>query len=377
MDQQALWRRLTGHAMTGWLRPEAQDLPAFSASGRLLWCGIGGSMLPSDAVVAALANPRARERWVPLASPELLPLVLDPSDQLVFASKSGRTLELWTWIGRLRAMEGWGRFHQPPIVITQDDANPLAQWARAEGWPLLPIPVDVGGRFSAFTAIGALPLAWMGLDPERFLSGARQVAQEAQEAQGLWGGRVWETVAAWVEAYLRGTDHWVFLPYANHLEVAGAWWVQLVAESLGKRSPEGIRRGIIPIRAIGPQDQHAQLQRWLDGPRNVGVMLLTLDGKAQEPSLQVPSFCPHPGLQRLDGHRILHAQAEGTRSTLESAGIPVLHWQLPQIDEWDMGALFMAWQLIVGLVGLALEVDPFDQPAVEDGKRKTMQILGI
>ena len=81
-------------------------------------------------------------------------LELRPSDQLVFASKSGRTLELWAWIGRLRGLPGWGRWERPPRVITQDDGNPLATWARREGFPILPFPQDVGGRFSAFTAIG-------------------------------------------------------------------------------------------------------------------------------------------------------------------------------------------------------------------------------
>lgn len=377
MDRAALWRTLTQHSMTGWLQPRLDPLPEFSAGGRLLWCGIGGSMLPSDALVAALADAPTRARWRPLASPEFEPLELRPSDQLVFASKSGKTLELWTWIGRLRAMEGWGRLDHAPIVVSQDDQNPLARWARAEGFTILPIPTDVGGRFSAFTGIGSLPLAWMGLDPARFVQGAWDVLGEVACGQGPWSDRVWGTVETWHQAYLQGLDHWVFLPYANHLEVAGAWWVQLVAESLGKRSAEGIRRGFIPIRAIGPQDQHAQLQRWLDGPRNVGVMLLTVAAVHAEAALRLPVECPFQGLEHLDGNRILRAQAEGTRATLEAAGIPTLHWELPVIDEADMGALLMAWQLIVGLVGLTLEVDPFDQPAVEAGKRKTMKLLGI
>jgi glucose-6-phosphate isomerase len=377
MDRHELWARLLDHPMSAWRRPEPFQPQGLSEAGRLLWCGIGGSLLPSDALVQALGNPFARNRWVPLASPEPFELLLDPADQLVFASKSGRTLELWTWIGRLRALPGWGRWRRPPIVVTQDDDNPLASWARAEGWPILPIPVHVGGRYSAFTAIGALPLAWLGLDPQAFLDGAARAAAEAERGEGVWGTRIWDMVERLLAGYLRDIDHWVLLPYANRLEAVGAWWVQLMAESLGKVGRDNIRRGIMPIRAIGPQDQHAQLQRWLDGPRNVGVVLTTVQADGTQERFDPPANCPFFGLGSRRGADILQAQAEGTREALEAAGVPVVHWHLDRLDEATLGAFLMSWQLIVALTGFALEVDPFDQPAVEAGKRRTLAKLGM
>ncbi|WP_306590882.1 hypothetical protein [Geothrix sp. 21YS21S-4] len=368
---------MVSHPMSGWRAVQDMDLPPSLGPGRLLWCGIGGSLLPADALIQALAGASLRHRWQPLASPEPNGLRLEPEDQLVFASKSGRTLELWTWIGRLRAQAAWGKGRHAPIAITQDDANPLAQLARAEGWRILPILEQVGGRYSAFTAIGTLPLHWAGLDASRFLAGAREVVAQTEAQRGPWGARVWEMVRAFRAGFLRGTDQWVLLPYATRLETVGAWWVQLVAESLGKQAQDGSRRGLTPIRAIGPQDQHAQLQRWLDGPRNVGVVLVTTGhDHTAEPS-DPPSQCPFPGLGRWGGPDILRAQAEGTREALEGAGISVVHWHLDALDEGSLGAFLMAWQLVVGLSGAALEVDPFDQPAVESGKRRTLQKLGI
>lgn len=377
MDEQALFNTLMAHPMSGWAKPRSMSMPASSAGSRLLWCGIGGSLLPTDALVGALGNRDATARFVPLASPEPIDLQLEPSDQIVFASKSGRTLELWTWIGRLRAMKGWDRLVHAPFAITQDDQNPLAQLAHAEGWPILSIPENVGGRYSAFTSIGTLPLAWMGLRVPEFLGGATSVFAQVQERQGTWGGRVWGMVEAWHQNWLQGIDNWVLLPYANRLEKVGGWWVQLVAESLGKQGPAGVRRGINPIRAIGPQDQHAQLQRWLDGPRNVGVVLVTVANGAPAESSQTPRQCPFPGLGQWGGARILKAQADGTREALEAAGVPVLHWEMEALDEAEMGAFLMAWQLIVSLTGLALELDPFDQPAVEAGKHRTLEKLGL
>jgi glucose-6-phosphate isomerase len=378
MDLQRLLARLEAHPMSAWQRPETAPLPAADPAARLLWAGIGGSLLPAGALVGGLGHAAQKARFVPLASPEPQEdLGLDRGDQVVFASKSGRTLELWTWLGRLRASSSWASLDRPPIAITQDDDNPLARLARAEGWPLLPIPEHVGGRYSAFTAIGTLPLAWMAKDAGRFVQSARDVREQCALAGSPWGSRIRDMVQAWTDGYVRSIDQWVLLPYANALEPAGAWWVQLVAESLGKTGADGIRRGINPVRAIGPQDQHAQLQRWLDGPRNVGVVLLTIPDTTPDPPCALPGQNPFPGLAGLGGGRILRAQAEGTREALEAARVPVLHWELNTLDEGEFGALLMAWQLIVALVGIALEVDPFNQPAVEDGKRRTLKMLGL
>lgn len=377
MNREALWKALEAHPTSGWRNPQSLALPAIPAASRLLWCGIGGSLLPSETLVRALGSPEAQTRWTPLASPEPSDLQLRKDDQLVFASKSGKTLELWTWIGRLRSLPGWERLERPPVVITQDDANPLAALARAERWPLLPIPTDVGGRFSAFTPVGTLPLAWMGRDPEAFLEGGRAVVAEAREGTGLWGSRIGAMTESLVEGYLEGISQWVLMPYALRLETLSAWWAQLVAESLGKQAADGTRRGLTPIRAVGPIDQHSQLQRWMAGPRNLGVVFLTVKGAAASERLDLPAGCPYPALGRLTGSGILAAQAEGTREALDGVGVPVVHWELPDLNERLLGELMMAWQLIVGLAGFALEVDPFDQPAVEDGKIRTFKKLGL
>jgi len=375
-----LWTALREHPLSGWTRPgpapeSAPDVDLKGAS-RLLWCGIGGSWLPSEALVEALGGD-AMSRWVPLVSPEPMTVELRPEDQLVFASKSGRTLELWAWIGRLRQSRGWGQGQRTPLVITQDDDNPLAAWARQEGFRILPFPNTVGGRFSAFTAIGTLPLQWMGRDANAFLAGAQEVVAQVERGEGEWGTRVWEMVSAFRQGFLAGVDQWVLLPYAMRLEACGAWWVQLVAESLGKQAKDGVRRGLMPVRAVGPQDQHAQLQRWLEGPRNVGVVLITVEGPGAHDAAPQPDQSPFPGLARWSGAQILAAQAEGTREALESAGVPVHHWHLPVLDERALGSFLMAWQLIVALTGFAMEVDPFDQPAVEAGKRRTLVRLGL
>jgi len=377
MDLHSSWQSLSAHPMGGWRKVAEPALPTLDPGRRLLWCGIGGSLLPSETLLRAFGDERAFGNWVPLASPEPQPdFRLQPGDQLVLASKSGKTLELWTWISRLRALPGFDQLGVP-ILITQDDANLLAAWGRAQGSRILPIPEDVGGRFSAFTPIGTLPLAWMGRDGAAFLRGGREVVAQLEADRGPWRDRVAAAVTLLHEAHQKGITEWVLMPYALRLDSLSAWWVQLVAESLGKVAKDGRRKGFTPIRALGPVDQHSQLQRWMAGPRNLGVIVLTLDGMGEAERLDPPPGCPYPGLAGLQGREILRAQAEGTSEALEAAGVPLLRWSMPALREEELGAFMMAWQAIVGLLGFELGLDPFDQPEVEDGKKRTFKALGL
>ena len=377
MDIRPYWQSIKNHPMGGWRTLAEPPLPALEPSKRLLWSGIGGSLLPSETLVRAFGNDTAFRNWTPLASPEPIPdFHLQAGDQLVLASKSGKTLELWTWISRLRTLPGFAEL-APPILVTQDDANPLATWGRANGCQILPIPIEVGGRFSAFTPIGTLPLAWMGRDAAAFLAGGREVVAQIEAGQGPWHDRVASTADLLLDAHQRGVTEWVLMPYAMRLDNLSAWWVQLVAESLGKVAKDGTRKGYTPIRAVGPVDQHSQLQRWMAGPRNLGVIVMTLDGATPMEQLDPPPGSPYPGLAALQGSEILRAQAEGTIGALEAAGVPVLRWPMPALTEFELGAFMMAWQSIIGVLGFALDLDPFDQPEVEDGKKRTFKRLGL
>ncbi len=377
MNRSQLWSALEAHPLSGWMAPEDQALPDLRAHARLLWAGIGGSVLPSQTIVRAMGSTSARQAFIPLQSPEPMALHLESTDQVVLASKSGNTLELWTWIGRLRSLGGLAQLKQAPLVITQPDGNPLHRFAEAEGYSVIPFPNTVGGRFSAFTAIGTLPLAWLGGDPGAFLRGGREAVAQARTGEGPWGARVWEAVECLRTSYVQGVQTWAHLPYVQRLDRLGAWWVQLVAESLGKKAQDGTLRALDPIRGQGPMDQHAQLQRWLGGPRKVGVFMLTLEGAKGPEHLDLPPQCPYSGLSRWRGTEILQAQAEGTLEALQAASVPTLHWHLDRLDEATLGAYLMSWQLIVGLLGMALEIDPFDQPEVELGKRRTLAKLGL
>ena len=377
-----LWQSLKTHPNSGWLSPlgtQESALPKLEASRRIIWVGIGGSLLPADSLVRMLASSDQLSRWIMLASPEdLESFQLHEDDQIVFASKSGNTLELWSWIGKLLPIPTFSKLTQIPIVITETNQNPLHELAKTKKWILVKMPVNIGGRYSVFSPIGYLPLTWLGKNLKAFAQGGQGVLDEIEAGEGPWFNIVFSLHRLWLQQYIEGVSDWVLMPYNRRLRFIGGWWTQLVSESLGKKSSDGTPRGITAIRAVGPQDQHAQLQRWLDGPKNVGVIFLSLSDEKKNGLLCLqPENSPYPFLSTHTGDDILRAQIEGTQSSLQEVGVPTYHLEIEALDEAQLGALMMAWQIIVALVGLGLEINPFDQPAIDAGKRKTLDKLRL
>lgn len=379
MSIKKYWERLQADPMGGWLRPVDPPSLALDAQGRIIWCGIGGSLLPADSLVRMFGDPTQVSRWVILSSPESIPgFDLRSSDQVVLVSKSGSTLELWAWIGKLLQHPQWSRITKIPLVITQPNGNPLHQLATNKKWILIAFPDDVGGRYSVFTPVGYLPLIWLGKNASCFAQSGRNVVQQMCDGRGLWFEHILHLTRQWLMAYREDVSDWVFMPYSRQLRFIGGWWTQLVSESLGKIAIDGTPRGITAIRAVGPQDQHAQLQRWLAGPKNIGVIFLSLRHATiiQKYCIQPPES-PVSFLSMHTGEEILRAQILGTKIALNQAGVRTYEIELDSMDEIQLGALMMAWQIIVALVGYGLEINPFDQPEIELGKRKTIDKLLI
>ena len=377
MSIDKFWKQLHADPMACWLHPMNPNLLVPEFEGRIIWCGIGGSLLPADSLVRMLGKSTQVLDWVTLSSPESMPeLELRRTDQVVFASKSGTTLEVWAWIGKLLKHPDWNILKKTPIVITLPNGNSLHQIATDKNWILLPFPSGVGGRYSVFTTVGYLPLLWLGKNPELFVESGRSVVQQVHDKQGLWFDHINNLVDLWLKAYRQDICTWVFMPYSRQLRYIGGWWTQLVCESLGKMASDKTRRGINAIRAVGPQDQHSQLQRWLAGPQDIGVIFLYLRSQntTQEYCVQ-PAKSPVPFLSKHTGEDILKAQISGTEKVLITAGVKTHKIELYSIDETEIGALMMAWQIIVSIVGYGLEINPFDQPDIERGKSETVNML--
>ena len=188
--------------------------------------------------------------------------------------------------------------------------------------------------------------------------------------------RIWNALAATVAIGLakeRAIKVGVMLPYSDRLSRFAAWYVQLWGESLGKNG-----EGTTPVAALGPVDQHSQLQLYLDGAPQHFITVVRENCAGSGPRV-TPDLAKIAHAEYLSGHAagdLVAAQQKAIPEALLAAGRPVRTIDLERLDERALGALLMHFMLETILAGHLLGVDPFDQPAVESGKIITRRYLG-
>ncbi|WP_457629491.1 glucose-6-phosphate isomerase [Oceanithermus sp.] len=391
----ALWERAGApEAMLGWVHlPEATDVlrsvQRFALSREdvtdVLVLGIGGSALGAKALDAALGGAGARLHFVDNVEPEPVAALfdrLDPRTTLVnVISKSGTTAE--TMAAFLLALDwlrrGLGDEWKRQVVVTTDpERGVLRPFAERHGLASFTIPPDVGGRFSVFSPVGLVPLALAGVEVEALLTGARKANASARADVGE--NLPAQTALAQHLAWRKGQRISVLMPYSTRLALLPAWFVQLHAESLGKaydRSGSRIHMGPTPLPAVGATDQHSQVQLFREGPFDKVVVFLR--HREADHDLTLPA---EEGLEEL-GYlfgkslfQLLRAEAAATAHALAAARRPNYTIWIERPDAYHLGWLLqhLMWQ--TAFLGELWNVNAFDQPGVELGKRYTYALLG-
>ena len=346
--------------------------------------GAGGSSLGGQALGALAPGPvvgAPRLHFPDNLDPRGFARLLDGLDLaatcMIAISKSGTTAE--TLAQTLAAMAacvdaGLGeRLDRHFLFVTEPADNPLRRLGARHGIEVLDHDPGLGGRYSVLSVVGLLPALLRGLDAGALRAGARGVLETVLGAAGGEGVAPAEGAALAV-AFARGgrIAASVLMPYDGRLERFAMWYRQLWAESLGKGG-----EGSLPVAALGPRDQHSQLQLYLDGPGDKLFTLITPDTAGAGPAIDT-SLAADPTLDYLTGRTIgdvVAAEARATAEALAARGRPVRLIRVARLDEETMGALMMHFMLETIIAGHLLAVDPFDQPAVEDGKRLTRQYL--
>ncbi len=342
---------------------------------KIVICGIGGSSLGAQ-VVAALGEHHRIYFLdnVDGASFDRLMAKLDfKSTGYLFVSKSGGTIETLAAADYIREiLAGHGLdLSDFAHVMTESPTNTLGRWAAAEEIPWTLIPADVGGRYSVLSPVGMVPAVICDLSLEKFRAGAaRALAREDV---------VIDLSARFFESF--GRQEWitVFWFYDNRGKLFGAWLQQLWAESLGKkvgRSGQAPGRASTPMFAIGAVDQHSFLQQIMEGAADKFVVFVRSNSaESGHVSLKSPTFTETALLKGHPMGRLLKAEALATEEALHQSGVSTLTLQTEVLDEDGLGELFMMFQMIVATLGEMLDLDPFDQPGVELGKRLAKDYL--
>ncbi|MEO8451456.1 MAG: glucose-6-phosphate isomerase [Gemmatimonadota bacterium] len=371
------------------------------AYDHVLVLGIGGSSLGNKALINALKPPawnemddEAREFYPRITilenvDPTSMAAALrriDPRRALVnVISKSGGTAETLAqylvvrdWLDQALGPDAAARH----LAFTTDPVKgPLRELATREAIAALEVPPDVGGRFSVLTPVGLLPAALVGIDIEALLRGAGRAIDAAaspdllKNPAGLYSALLW-AADAWLGARIH-----VLMPYSDRLKEFASWFVQLLAESLGKRVDrrgETVSCGPTPLPAVGATDQHSQVQLFMEGPFDKVLTFIRIESPGED--VKIPSRANLPEeLAYLQGHTLgglLNAEQEASSSALARQGRMNATIEVPHLDAEVMGELIMFFQIATGFAGIWYGVNPFDQPGVELGKRLTFAAMG-
>ncbi len=287
----------------------------------------------------------------------------------VIISKSGETVE--TLAASLAVIAAYSKENQSlegrVAVITSPGTRPLRTLAEHHGWQVLEHPPQLGGRFSVFSVVGLFPAAFAGLDSAELMDTAHRTWDDAlakQDASLL-------AAASWFFCSLKQQPLHVVMGYGDRLRPYTQWYKQLWAESLGKAGG-----GPTPITSVGSIDQHSQLQLYLGGARDKLFTLILPEGEGVHVPLANAGI---PEIDYLSGHSlqdIMHASAEATCATMRSKNLP-LRVLTATLSAQSLVELMARTMLETLLVAVLLEVDPYSQPAVEEGKQRARKNLGL
>ncbi|HEX6308180.1 MAG TPA: glucose-6-phosphate isomerase [Longimicrobiales bacterium] len=363
--------------------------------------GIGGSALGTIALQNALLRPHwneldgeARDYFPRLyvldnVDPSTIgPLLdrLDPRTTLYnVISKSGATAETMAQFmivrERLRAALDDDHYRSHLIFTTDPERGVLRRLAAEEGIATLPVPQNVGGRFSVLSAVGLLPAALAGVDIEALLSGAAAMDERCRTDDLLASPAGMFAGLQYLAHTERGAPIHVMMAYTDRLYSSADWFRQLWAESLGKqqdRSGADVFTGPTPVKALGATDQHSQVQLYMEGPFDKTITFLM--ARELPSDVAIPAIYGNVDeLSYLGGRtlgKLLDAERQATSAALAGRGRMNMTIELPRIDAHSLGQLLMMLQIATVYAGALYDVDPLDQPGVELGKQLTYALMG-
>lgn len=379
--QRTLERILAFAADVHACRVKPETAPRFR---HVLLIGIGGSALGPQFAASALGSSKdPMKMWFfDNTDPDGFDKTLDAlGDELaatltVVISKSGGTKE--TRNGMLEAKAAYERrglnFGQHAVAVTGEGSE-LDRYATVRGFlARFPMWDWVGGRTSEMSAVGLLPAALQGFDIEAMLRGARWM-DEATRARSTKTNPAGRLAAAWFSATGgAGKKDMVLLPYKDRLELFSRYAQQLVMESLGKRFDRHgneVWQGLAVYGNKGSTDQHAYVQQLRDGIDNFFVTFIeVLEDCA--PSREQVEVEP-----RTTSGDYLAGFFQGTRRALSERGRPSITITLESLNAQSFGALIALFERAVGLYAELVNINAYDQPGVEAGKKAAADVLDL
>ncbi|WP_126993877.1 glucose-6-phosphate isomerase [Thermosipho globiformans] len=362
----------------------------------LVVLGIGGSALGNIALQNTLKplnwnflskderNRKLRIFVIDNVDPDFVASILDTIEirKTLFnvISKSGSTAEAMSnYLIARGIIESYGLDPKKHLIFTTDpEKGVLRKIANEENIKTLEIPQNVGGRFSVLTPVGLLSAYAAGINIEALYDGAKI-------AYSRFLKPLFENPAALIAIthylyYKKGRNISVMMAYSNRLYHLADWYRQLWAESLGKKLDKDgniVNVGQTPVKALGAVDQHSQVQLYNEGPDDKIITFLKTEKFNRD--IKIPNVHDEEALSYLQGKylsELLNNEQLGTESAILEHGKPSLKITFPVIDEVHVGEFFMHYELATAIAGELFNINPYDQPGVELGKKLTYALMG-
>jgi len=388
--------RMVDDGKAGFVDLPAQDTSAMKKfakeiSGKfndLILVGIGGSSLGIETLCNALlpfgyngmsfpqrgAFPRI---WVAdNVDPSKISAIIDECEAedtfVCVVTKSGSTVET---VANFSIITEWLKDKVKDIkkhicTITDEKNGSLRKITDSEGYKSFVVPENVGGRFSVLSPVGLLPAALLGMDIDKLLEGAGSINKDKYE-------KVITLSSIYMYFMDKGKNINVLMPYSSRLSSFADWYCQLWGESLGKRTDingKEVFFGTTPVKSVGTIDQHSQVQLFKEGPNDKVVTFIEVSKHEKDKKIKTD----YDDYGYLNGHslgELCNIELLATEAALKNTGKASVKITLDSLDEYTLGWLFMLWQYIVPVIGLACDIDPFDQPGVEEGKNYAYGLL--
>jgi len=284
------------------------------------------------------------------------------SSCFIVVGKSGRTIETIINLGTIFSKK---LLKNKLIIIAQPTDNSLMNIANKYNAEIIEHKDYISGRYSVLSETGMFPAALMGLNLMKFKN-LKKIIKNKNFVSALI-----QNVACIYSLNLKKVNNSVILNYDSRLNDLGYWYQQLVAESLGKKG-----KGINPTLSFCPKDHHSLLQLYLDGPKDKFFTFFNFSKKQDK--LKVSQEIIPNNMKFLKNKNlkfIVNAQSNAVKNVFKLKKIPFRQFTFKKENEEELGEIFTFFVLETILLSRLMNVDPFDQPAVEQVKNETKKIL--
>ena len=280
----------------------------------------------------------------------------------IIISKSGNTIETLSNALFLKVLK---KNSKNIIIITERNNNYLHFLSKKLNLFLIEHKTNIGGRYSVLSEVGLVPAYLMGINVIKLrsqcLSFLKRKNNQFLKESALKLSNLINT---------KKINNLVFLNYSPRLEKFLYWCQQLIGESLGKKN-----KGFFPVVSNMPKDHHSLLQLYLDGPKDKIFHIFSAEEKIEKKFNTGKMFQKKTFLNNQNLQKIKKAQKNALIKSLKKNKIPFREFIIKNLNEETLGRLFSYFILETIMVGKLINVNPFDQPAVEQVKTFTKKLL--